>query len=156
MNIEKGRRIRVKIVLRNAADGDVIEKSVVEYFQGAGTMLPGLENQLEGLAPGAKKSGRIGAADAFGNPQLRPKKTMSRAEFPAGTDLSAGTQFTAKGAGNGQDVVIKVLEVRGDSIDVQLQHPLAEHDIDFDAEVLSVTDPSPPPLPPDALELDEA
>lgn len=154
MEIEKGRRVRIKIRLA-VVDGDELEKSVIEYFQGGGKMLPGLEAELEGLSKGAVKKGVLPADKAFGDKSTHPKKTMSKKEFPEDLDLKAGSQFTAKGANDGQDVVLEIIKVDGDDVHVRLVPPLADKDIEYEVEVLSVTDPTPPPLPPGALPLEE-
>ena len=65
MKIEKGRRVTLKVDL-SVAGGQQLEKSTVEYVQGAGTMLAGLEAALEGLEPGAKREGTLKPKDAFG------------------------------------------------------------------------------------------
>lgn len=149
MKIEKGKRVRLKVRLQ-VVDGDVLEESVVEYFQGAGTMIAGLEKAVEGLTAGQKKEGVIPAADAFGDPSRQPRKTLARTEFPADAKLSKGTEFQAK-AEKGQDVVLRVEDVRDKEVDVRLVHPLASKDINYQVEVLSVTDPTPPPLPASAV-----
>jgi len=149
VKIEKGKRVRLKIELQ-VVDGEVIEKSVVEYFQGAGTMLAGLEEALEGLEKGATKEGVIPAARAFGNPASQPEKTIPRSEFPRDAALEKGSEFAAKADG-GQDVVLVVQSADDDKVVVRLAHPLAKKDIAFKAEILSVTDPTPPPLPGAAL-----
>ena len=132
--------------------GDVIEKSVVEYIQGGGSMLPGLESELEGLAKGAKKTGTIPASKAFGSPATQPTKTISRTEFPPDATLAVGEKFGAKGPG-GEDVILEVMKSEKESIDVRFVHPLADKDIDYDIEILQVTDPAPPPLPAEAVTL---
>lgn len=148
MKIESGKRVRIKVVL-SVVGGDVIEESAVAYFHGAGTMLPGLEEELEGLEAGAKREGTIPAARAFGSPAHQHKKSISRREFPEG-ELAAGTLMVAKGA-NGQDVVLRVETVDGDEVEVTMLHPLHDKDIAYKVEVLSVTDPAPPPLPAEAI-----
>ncbi len=114
-------------------------------------MVPGLEKVLEGLEPGATKTGTIKAANAFGDASFQREKAMGRGEFPADLKLEAGSRFTAKGAGNNQDVVLEIVEVGDDSVQVRLLHPLADKDIEYDFEVLQVTDPKPPPVPIEAL-----
>jgi FKBP-type peptidyl-prolyl cis-trans isomerase SlyD len=149
MKIEKGRRVRLKVRLQ-VVGGDLLEQSVVEYFHGGGTMLAGLEKAIEGMSAGEKREGVIPARDAFGNPDGQPRKTVNRAEFPADAKLGKGTEFAAK-AEQGQDIVLLVDAVRGDEVDVRLVHPLAAKDISYQVEVLSVTDPTPPPLPASAV-----
>jgi FKBP-type peptidyl-prolyl cis-trans isomerase 2 len=145
VRIEKGKRIRLKVKLQ-VVEGEIIEQSVVEYFQGAGTMLLGLEKALEGLEKGAKAEGVIPAAEAFGNPASQPTKSIPRSEFPADAVLEKGAEFAAKADGGG-DVVLVIQSVTDDKVEVRLAHPLAKKDISYQAEILSVTDPTPPPLP---------
>lgn len=154
MQIADGKRVRLRAHLE-VVGGKTLEDSVVEYIQGSGKMLPGLENLLAGLEQGARKSGVLPAGQAFGDPTLSPHKQMKRSEFPAGAQLTAGERFTAKGV-NGVDVVLFIHRIQGDDVDVQLMHPLAGEDIKYDVEVLSVTDPAPPPVPAEALNLEEA
>jgi FKBP-type peptidyl-prolyl cis-trans isomerase 2 len=153
VKIEKGRRVRIKVRLQ-VEGGEVIEESVVEYFHGGGTMLRGLEQAIEGLEKGAKRKGSIPPKDAFGNEDQLPVKKMARAEFPKDAKLDVGAQFTAKGANNGLDVILKVVKASKDEIEVRLLHPLAEKSIAYDVEVVNVSDPTPPPLPGAAMKLE--
>jgi len=153
VKIEKGRRVTVKVDLA-VVGGASLEKSTVEYIHGGGTMLVGLENVLAGLEKGAKREGVIKAKDAFGNPSMHPLKKMKRTEFPKDVKLVAGEQFAAKGVNN-MNVVLRIEKLSGDEVDVRLVHPLAEKDIKYSVEVVAVSDPRPPPVPVQALELEE-
>jgi FKBP-type peptidyl-prolyl cis-trans isomerase 2 len=153
VKIEKGRRVTVKVDLA-VVGGAALEKSTVEYIHGAGTMLVGLEDVLLGLEKGAKREGVIKAKDAFGNPSMHPLKKMKRTEFPRETKLVTGEQFVAKGV-NDMNVVLRIEKVAGDEVDVRLVHPLAEKDIKYSVEVVAVSDPRPPPMPAQALKLEE-
>lgn len=154
VKIEKDKRVRIKVKLQ-VEDGDVLEESAVEYFHGAGNMLAGLEEELEGLSAGDSKSGVIPALKAFGGEAHRHEKLIPRSEFPKDAELSPGMSFVAGGA-DGQDVVIEILEVGEGELKAVLKHPLHDKNIAFEAEVLSVTDPAPPPLPADALATEES
>ena len=154
VQIADGKRVRLRAHLE-VVGGETIEDSVVEYIQGSGknAARPGIP--LTGLESGAKKAGVLQAKEAFGNPALSPHKTMKRGEFPEEAALTAGERFTAKGV-NGVDVVLFIDRIEGEDVDVQLLHPLADKDIKYDVEVLNVTDPAPPPVPAEALNLEEA
>ncbi len=153
MKIEKGRRVTLKVDL-SVAGGQQLEKSQVEFIQGSGAMLVGLEKVLEGLEKGAKREGVIKAKDAFGNPAMHPLKKMKRNEFPKDLALKPGEQMVAKGI-NDLNVIMRIEKVTGDDVDVRLVHPLADKDIKYAVEVVQVTDPRPPPMPAAALELEE-
>jgi FKBP-type peptidyl-prolyl cis-trans isomerase 2 len=154
VRIEPGKRVKMRVHLA-AKDGATIEDGVVEYIHGGGKMLPGLEAALAGLDSGAKKKGVLPAAQAFGDPLHSPRKTLKQVEFPAGVRLAPGERFAAKGV-NGVDVVLLIHEIQGDDVVVQLLHALADKDIAYDVEVLNVTDPQPPPVPAEALPIEEA
>lgn len=155
MKIEKGRRIKLKVDL-SVVGGQQLEKSTVEYIQGAGTMLPGLEAVLEGLEKGAKRDGVLKATDAFGNPSMHPLKKMKRTEFPKGVALEVGQKLVAASADQAHmNVILQVVKISGDDVEVKLVHPLADKDIKYSVEVVQVSDPRPPPVPAQALALDD-
>jgi FKBP-type peptidyl-prolyl cis-trans isomerase 2 len=151
VKIEEGRRVTLKVDLA-VVDGKQLEKSTVEYIHGGGTMLPGLETVLTGLEKGAKRDGVIKAKDAFG--AMQPTKKIKRSEFPKDAKLTVGETFAAKGA-NDMNVVLEILSVSDAEVEVRYVHPLANKDIKFSVEVVSVSDPRPPPMPAQALELEE-
>ena len=151
MKIEKGRRVTLKIDLSVAGTGQQLEKSTVEYIHGGGPMLPGLEKILEGLEKGAKREGTLKPAEAFGAKQ--PSKKLKRSEFPKDAKLTAGEKFAAKGE-NGMNVVLLIEKVTTDEVEVRYIHPLAEKEIKYSFEVMQVSDPRPPPMPAQALELE--
>ena len=114
-------------------------------------MLPGLEKVLEGLEKGAKRDGVLKSAEAFGAQQ--PLKKLKRSEFPKDAKLVAGEKFAAK-AENDMNVVLLLEKVGDTEVDVRYIHPLAEKEIKYSVEVLQVSDPRPPPMPAQALELE--
>ena len=155
VKIEKGRRVKLKVDLA-VSGGQQLEKSTVEYVQGAGTMLSGIEALLVGLEKGAKRDGVLKAKDAFGNPAMHPLKKMKRTDFPKGAQLKEGEKLVAQGADkSAMNVILQIVKIAGDDIDVRLVHPLADKDIKYSVEVVQVSDPRPPPLPGQALDLEE-
>ena len=152
MKIEKGRRVTLKVDL-SVAGGQQLEKNTVEYVQGSGTMLPGLEKVLEGLEKGAKRDGVLKPKEAFA--AMSPVKTMKRTEFPKDAKLTKGDKLVAASADKAHmNVIIEILDIKGDNVDVRLLHPLAEKDIKYSVEVIQVSDPRPPPVPAEALDLE--
>lgn len=154
VKIENGRRVTVRVEL-SVAGGDPLEKKTVEYIQGAGTMLPGLEKLLTGLEKGAKRDGVLKAKEAFGAVEL-PTKKLKRTEFPKEAKLAAGERFAAKDLQK-NDVVMQIVAAGKDEVEVRFLHPLADKDIKYSVEVVQVSDPRPPPVPvaDAALELEE-
>lgn len=155
MKIEKGRRVTLKVDL-SVAGGQQLEKSTVEYIQGAGTMLSGIEDLLAGLEKGAKRDGVLKAKDAFGNPKMHPTKTMKKSDFPAETKLTVGEKLVSQTNDQAHmNVILQISKVTGDNVEVLLVHPLHDKDIKYSVEVIQVTDPRPPPMPAGAMKLEE-
>ena len=155
MKIEKGRKVTLKVDL-SVAGGQQLEKSTVEYVQGGGSMLSGLEALLEGLEKGAKRDGLLKAKDASGNPAMHPLKKMKRTDFPKDAKLVEGDKLVAASDDKAKmNVILQIVKVSGDDVDVRLVHPLADKDIKYAVEVIDVTDPRPPPMPAKALKLEE-
>lgn len=152
VKIENGRRVTVRVEL-SVVGGDPLEKKTVEYIQGAGTMLPGLEKLLTGLEKGARRDGVLKAKEAFGAVEL-PTKKLKRTEFPKEAKLEAGERFAAKDLQK-NDVVMQIVAAGKDEVEVRFLHPLADKDIKYSVEVVQVSDPRPPPVPAAALELEE-
>jgi FKBP-type peptidyl-prolyl cis-trans isomerase 2 len=152
VKIEKGRRVTLKIDL-STTDGKQLEKSTVEYIQGGGSMLGGIEKILDGLEKGAKRDGVLKAKDAFGAMEP-PVKKVKRSEFPKDAKLAVGEKFAGKGE-NGMNVILLIKKVTDTEVDVAYLHPLAEKDLKYSLEVMAVSDPKPPPIPAQALELEE-
>jgi FKBP-type peptidyl-prolyl cis-trans isomerase SlyD len=153
VKIEKGRKVKLKVDLA-IAGGDSLEKSTVDFIQGSGTMLVGIEKILEGLEKGAKRDGVIKSTEAFGNPDSHPVKQMKRSEFPKDAPMTISERMVAHGV-NGMNVYLQIEKVAGDDVTVRLVHPLADKDIKYSIEVLQVTDPRPPPMPAAAMKLEE-
>ena len=98
----------------------------------------------------------IKAKDAFGNPDLHPLKKMKRTRVPRGRQAHGGREARRRERRQGEDERHPPdREGPGDDVEVRLVHPLAEKDIKYSVEVVQVSDPRPPPMPAEALELEE-
>jgi len=156
MKISSGCSVCIEVELK-VKGGDVIESSKksgpVEYRHGSGRMLAGLEKQLEGLEPGAEKSGIIAAKDAFGTEESQPTMKVPRAEFPKAAKIAKGDRFEAKGP-TGTSVTLRVIAVDEKTITAQVVHPLAGKEIEFKVKILSVKPPLPKKAPIEEIEPD--
>ena len=78
-----------------------------------------------------------------------PTLTSSTSAAPS-IELKDAPEFQAK-SDTGQDVVLVVDSSDDKTVEVRLCHPLYKKDLSYQVEVISVTDPTPPPLPGAAL-----
>jgi FKBP-type peptidyl-prolyl cis-trans isomerase 2 len=141
MKVAQGCTVKMEYEL--AVDGgDVVESSAnrgpLEYVQGSGQMLPGLEKRLEGQGVGAELEGVIPAAEAYGTEDMLPTTHLNKADFPEGEDLSVGRTFQAKDPG-GNPVSFTVLAEDEQQVQVRFNHPLVGKDIRFRVKILEIT-----------------
>jgi FKBP-type peptidyl-prolyl cis-trans isomerase SlyD len=136
--VEKGSKVAVEYTL--SEDGKVVEsnagKQPLTYEQGAGNMLPAFEAQLDGLKPGAKKEFDLTPEQAYGPVRKELYQTVDAEQIPAEA-RKPGTMLMAK-AQNGQQRQVRVHEVNGDKVVLDLNHPLAGKKLHFAVKVLSV------------------
>lgn len=142
--IADGKVVSFHYTLRNDA-GEVLDSSSggepLSYLHGAGSIVPGLENQLTGQAAGAKLRVTVPAGEGYGEYQDELKHAVSRNQFPPGVDIQVGMQFGAQGP-NGEQMAVWVREVTGDSVTIDFNHPLAGQALHFEVEVVSLRESS--------------
>jgi FKBP-type peptidyl-prolyl cis-trans isomerase SlyD len=154
MKVSAGSGVRIEVELK-VKGGDVIESSSksgpIEYRHGNGQMLMGLEKLLEGLEPGAEKSGVLAPEDAFGTEESQPTMQLPRAEFPKDAKITQGERFEAKGP-TGSPMMLRVIEVDEKFVTAKVVHPLAGKEIEFKVKIVSVKPPLPTKPPPPPIE----
>ncbi len=104
------------------------------YVHGAQQIIPGLEKALTGLKAGDKKRVSIPAADAYGLYDEKKKVTVPKKNVPP--EAKPGMRLRSQ---DGREA--KVLEIKGDSVVIDTNHPLAGKDLTFDVNILKVEHP---------------
>src|SRR5277367_5937567 len=117
-------------VLDSSAGGDPLA-----YIQGHGNLVAGLEKALEGKEDGAAVSVSVSPAEGYGTRdealiQRVPKRTLQ------GGNIKKGMQFQAR-TDDGMRL-FTVTAVIGDMVTLDGNHPLADRQLHFDVQVVSV------------------
>jgi FKBP-type peptidyl-prolyl cis-trans isomerase SlyD len=121
--------------------GEVLDSSVgsepLTYLQGAGNIIPGLEDALLGKIMGDAFKVSIQPEDAYGvhHPQL--VQVLPRAAFGGVDQLEVGMEFTAQGA-DGEVRRVGIAAINGDDITIDGNHPLAGEVLHFAVTIESV------------------
>ena len=111
------------------------------YLHGAGNIIPGLENALEGKSTGDKMMVAVTAAEGYGEVQPALIQEVPRGSFEGVENIEVGMQFEAQ-TGNGDSVPVTVTAVTDESITVDGNHPLAGKNLNFDVSIEEVRDAS--------------
>lgn len=116
----------------DAIDGE----EPIEYVHGYGQILPILEKNLLGKEAGTKFTVEAGPEEAFGEHDDEGVFEVDREGLEVG-DPQVDDELHAKDA-EGHVLVLRILEVRPESIVVDANHPLAGKSVRFEVEVIAV------------------
>jgi len=95
-----------------------------------------LEKGLAGLKAGDKKRIVLAAADAYGSYDEKKKVSVPKANVPPETKV--GSVLRSE-----EGLEARVLEVNGDSVLLDMNHPLAGKNLVFEVNILKVEKPAP-------------
>ena len=141
MQIADNRAVSIHYTLTND-EGEVLDSSIGDealvYLHGEGNIISGLEQALNGKAVGDKFNVRIDAEDAYGEFMDEMVQVISRTMFEGVDELEVGMQFQAD-VSHGPGIVT-IVDIDGDDVTIDGNHPLAGQALTFDVEVISVRD----------------
>lgn len=107
------------------------------FIAGLGQILPAVEAALMGQMKGYATSLILPAERAYGVYRKELRAHVSRQSFPSEIKLEKGMRFSTSGP-NGEPVVVTIIDVVGDRITIDGNHPLAGKELRFDLKVLDV------------------
>jgi FKBP-type peptidyl-prolyl cis-trans isomerase SlyD len=108
----------------------------LSYVHGYGQILPGLERALGGLGKGQKHTVMVKPEDGYGDYDEDAVFEVEKGEFPHPEKLSVGDEFIAESPDG--ELMLRVLDVRPDSVVVDGNHPLAGKTLRFEVEILDL------------------
>lgn len=135
MLISKNTVASIHYTLRDS-EGTIIDSSVgkdpLHYLHGAGNLILGMEEGLEGKTKGEKLNLNIDPEKGYGEKDETLIQKVPRSAF-GDQDIKPGMRFSADHGG-----VVTVTEVSLDSITVDGNHPLAGVPLNFAVEIVDV------------------
>ena len=135
MQITKNKVASIHYTLRDD-EGTVIDSSEgrdpLAYLHGAGNLIPGMEEGLEGKSQGEKLNLKIEPEKGYGEKDENLIQTVPRSAF-GDQEVKTGMRFSTNQGG-----VVTVTDVSPESITVDGNHPLAGVPLNFDVEIVEV------------------
>lgn len=116
---------------------DVEDGEPIEYVHGYGMLVPGLEAALVGLKVGEAKKVVVSPEEGFGERDEELLLEVDRSDFPRPEKVKEGDEFIAESP-DGEEVPMRVLEVKADSVVVDANHPLAGVTLHYEVKVEEV------------------
>ncbi len=123
--------------------GRLVEQSrePIAYLHGGyANTLPGIEAALEGREAGEQVTVTVEPEQAFGHRDESLVRTIPKSEFPPG--VKVGGQLEGR-TDDGQAQLFRVVKIKGDTVHLDGNHPLAGHPYRFTLKVLDVRAASP-------------
>jgi FKBP-type peptidyl-prolyl cis-trans isomerase SlyD len=120
------------------AHGKVLEdgKTPRAYLHGGhGNTLPGIEKALEGQEAGYAATLVLAPEDAFGERDESLATSIPKRDFPPGVKVGAQLQGTNE---QGEQQAFTVMKIKGDTVLLDGNHPLAGQTLHFAVKVLEV------------------
>lgn len=141
MTIADNKVVSIHYTLRDPS-GKVIDSSEgnepLQYIQGMGNIIPGLENAMVGKNVGDKFDVVIDPKEGYGERSEDLVQVLPRSMFEGIDTIEVGQQFQASGSHG--PVVITVMEVSEESVKVDGNPDLAGVTLHFAVEVVDIRD----------------
>ena len=137
MKIEKNTAVTLQFKVADI-NGKTIEDSkdpTVYLHGGYGNTLPKIEEALAGQEPGYRVVLQLKPVDAFGERDESLLRTLPKKQFPPG--VKVGGQLEGHGD-DGQMQVFNVMKIKGDTVLLDGNHPLAGKELRFTVKVIEV------------------
>jgi FKBP-type peptidyl-prolyl cis-trans isomerase SlyD len=115
---------------------------------GCNELLPGLEKRLWGLREQDALEFVVPAAEAFGIYDPDFVQVWSHKVFPPGMELKPGQKVLPANLPFPPEYPLTVKEVREDTVILDMNHPLSNHDLRYQVRVVEVRPATPEELEP--------
>jgi peptidylprolyl isomerase len=123
------------------ADGTEFDSSAgrdpLEFEVGSGQVIPGFDSAVLGLEPGGKVTVTIPAAEAYGEHSPEGLQTFPLSAFPSPPEAGWAVELSGP---DGQHVPATIVEVNGEDVVLDFNHPLAGQDLTFEIELVEVVE----------------
>lgn len=126
-------------------DNEVIDTSEgdepIQFLQGHGNIIPGLEQALYGMKTGDKKEVIVAAVDGYGELDPDAYSDVPRSEFPPQIPMEVGIELELKDK-SGEILDARIDAVNDDTVRLDFNHPLAGKQLNFSVQVVALRQPS--------------
>ncbi len=122
-------------------DDEIVDSSQggepIEFLQGHGNIIPGLEKELHDMAVGESKDVAVSAADGYGEIDPAAIIDVPRSEFPPSITLEPGVTLQVQD-NEGNVMLAQIREVGSETVKLDFNHPLAGKDLHFNVKIVGL------------------
>jgi FKBP-type peptidyl-prolyl cis-trans isomerase SlyD len=139
LTVQDGQVISMEYTLH--VDGEMVDSSEghepLEFLQGAGNIIPGLEEELYGMEVGEAKNVIIAAEDGYGILDPDAFIDVPREQFPAEIPMEEGVELQVQDE-SGHPMMARIDQVDDDNIRLDFNHPLAGKELNFAVKIVAL------------------
>ncbi len=141
--IQDGQVVSLDYTLK--VDGKVVDTSEgsqpIQFIQGQGQIIPGLEDKLYGMKVGEQKDVVVPPGQGYGDIDPENFADIPRDQFPAEIPLEPGTELELRDQ-DGQILEARIAQVEDNTVRLDFNHPLAGKQLNFNVKVVSIRNPT--------------
>lgn len=115
-----------------------LERTPLEFTIGAGQMIKGFDQGVEGMKVGDKRTLTLNPEDAYGNRNGDLVFSISKSQMPKGYTPETGDKLQMNTAGGGL-VTVTVSAINKDDIELDANHELAGKTLTFEVEMIKIS-----------------
>jgi FKBP-type peptidyl-prolyl cis-trans isomerase SlyD len=127
-------------------DGEVIDSSEgrapLQYLQGQGQIVPGLERELYGMNVGDEKEVTVSAEEGYGDYDEERLQQVPLDAFPEDMELEEGMSVRMRDVSSGQLFDATIDDIDDDDVTLDFNHPLAGETLIFDIKIVNLREAS--------------
>jgi FKBP-type peptidyl-prolyl cis-trans isomerase SlyD len=127
-------------------DDEIIDRSEkgvpLEYLHGFKNIVPGLENELNGLEVGDEKDVVVQPGLGYGELDPDGLAEYPRETFPANVNLEVGEAIMMRDKESGEPFQAYISEIRTDTVLLDFNHPLAGETLHFHIRIAGLREPT--------------
>jgi len=146
MKVSQGKQVTVEFTI-SLDDQTVVGSNVggepIVFTHGSGAIFPVIERAIEGMEAGGTVRGKLTAEQTYGPVDLTAIRSIEKSRIPDRSQ-HVGAELHTTGT---QSARARVVDIRGDVIMVDFNHPLAGKELSFEVKVLDVQTVLPPRVP---------
>jgi FKBP-type peptidyl-prolyl cis-trans isomerase SlyD len=138
-SIQDGQVVKLDYTL--TVDGKVVDTSEgnqpIQFIQGHGQIIPGLEDQLYGMRIGEQKDVVVQPDRGYGEIDPDNFADIPRNQFPPEIPLEPGTELELRDQ-DGQLMDARIAQVGKENVRLDFNHPLAGKELNFNVQVVGI------------------
>jgi FKBP-type peptidyl-prolyl cis-trans isomerase SlyD len=118
------------------------DNSPLEYLHGYQNIVPGLENELAGMAIGEKKKVTVPPEQGYGERDPDSVAEYPRDTFPESLKLEVGEPIAMRDSESGESFQAFVTEIHPETVMLDFNHPLAGETLFFKVKIAGLREPT--------------